>query len=137
MYKIRDNAQTIKMAVSTLLQLLLTYIISYNVLAFNIILYYLLFIVLKDRRKAHLLNFMYIRKDRSELMNVRKIRTRAHDAPLFNVTILRYEAYKRSVGYFGSTEWNNLTVENRNIDLYLPFKYHMKQAMLEPLKAIS
>ena len=80
---------------------------------------------------------MYIRKDRPELMNVREIRTRAHDAPLFNVTMPCSEAYKISVGYFGSTEWNNLKVKHMNIDLYLAFKYHMKQAMLEPLKAIN
>ena len=35
---------------------------------------------LKDRRKVHVLNFMYIRKSRPELMNLREIRTRAHDA---------------------------------------------------------
>ena len=30
-------------------------------------------------RRAHVLNFMYIRKDRLSLLNVREIRTRAHD----------------------------------------------------------
>ena len=79
---------------------------------------------------------MYIRKSKPGLLNVRQIRTRAHDAPLFNVSIPRCEAWKRSVGYFGAVEWNNLTVEKRNIDSYLPFKYHMKNEMLQPLKAI-
>ena len=92
---------------------------------------------LKDRRRAHLLNFMYIRETRPELMNVREIRTRAHDAPLFNVAIPRCEAFKRSIGFFGAVEWNNLGVEHRNINLYLPFKYHMKQEMLAPLKDIE
>ena len=56
---------------------------------------------LKDRRRAHVLNLMYIRQGKRELINTREIRTRAHDAPLFNVTIPRCEAFKRSIGYFG------------------------------------
>ena len=54
---------------------------------------------LNDRR-----NLMYKRKDRRELSNIREIRTRAHDAPLFNVPVPRCEAFKHSVSYFGSTE---------------------------------
>ena len=90
---------------------------------------------LHDRRKAHLHNFMYIRESRPGFLNVREIRTRAHDAPLFNVPIPRCEAFKRIVCFSGATEWNNLTVEQHNIDLYLPFKYHMKKEMLKPLNA--
>ena len=92
---------------------------------------------LQDRRRAHLLNFMYIRKDKPGMLNVREIRTRAHDAPLFNVNIPRCEAFKRSVSCIGAVEWNNLAVEHRNIDMYLPFKYHMKKEMLKPLAAIA
>ena len=40
---------------------------------------------LKDRRRAHVMNFMYGRKSNVHLLNRREIRTRAHDAPLFNV----------------------------------------------------
>ena len=92
---------------------------------------------LKDRRRTHLLNFMYIRKNKPGMLNVREIRTKAHDAPLFNVTIPRCEAFKRSVSYSGAIEWNNLSVDHRNIDLYLPFKYHIKKEMLKPLKNIN
>ena len=91
---------------------------------------------LQDRRRAHLLNFRFIRKTKPGLLNVREVRTRAHDAPLFNVNIPRCEAFKRSVDYFGAIEWNNLTVEPRNIDLYLPFRYHMRTEMLKPLTAV-
>ena len=35
---------------------------------------------LKDRRAAHVLNFMYSRKSKKELLNTREIRTWAHDA---------------------------------------------------------
>ena len=91
---------------------------------------------LKDRRKAHVLNFMYKRQGKRELMNTREIRTRAHDAPLFNVTIPRCEAFKRSIGYFGSEEWNSLAPAIRNTDSYLAFKFLQKKLMLAPLSLI-
>ena len=50
---------------------------------------------LKDRRAAHVNNFMYIRKKDKALLNNREIRTRAHDAPLFKVVMPRCEAFKR------------------------------------------
>ena len=92
---------------------------------------------LKDRRRAHVLNFMYKRKGKRELMNNREIRTRAHDAPLFNVTIPRCEAFKRSIGYFGSEEWNGLSPTVRNTDSYLAFKFLQKKLMLAPLSLIQ
>ena len=91
---------------------------------------------LKDRREAHVLNFMYIRKKNGRLMNNREIRTRAHDAPLFNVGIPRCEAYKRSVGYFGAVGWNNLPPVIRNTATYLAFKHEQKISMLKPLSRI-
>ena len=88
---------------------------------------------LKDRREAHVLNFMYIRKKDVHLLNCREIRTRAHDAPLFNITIPRCEAFKRSVGYFGALSWNELTPKIRNTDTLLAFKQIQKLKMLSPL----
>ena len=70
-------------------------------------------------------------------MNVREITTRAHDAPLFNVPIPRCEAFKKRVRFFGSVEWNNLGVDARNKDSYLPFKFHRKKEMLAPLSLIE
>ena len=55
---------------------------------------------LSDRREAHTLNFMYKRKSNKKLLNNREIRTRAHDAPLFAVTIPRCAAFQHSAGYF-------------------------------------
>ena len=92
---------------------------------------------LKDRRKAHVRNFMYTRLARRDLINTGEIRTRAHDAPLFNVSIPRCEAYKWSVGYFGSIEWNNLPPATRNINPYLAFKYFQKKTMLDPVPLIQ
>ena len=92
---------------------------------------------LKDRRHAHVLNFMYKRKDRKDLLNVREIRTRAHDAPLFNVPIPRCEAFKRSIGFFGATEWNSQPPDIRNTETHLAFKALQKKTMLQPLECIQ
>ena len=91
---------------------------------------------LKDRRSAHVMNFMYKRKDKRNLLNIREIRTRAHDAPLFEVKILRCEAFKRSVGYHGSVKWNATDPITRNIGSFLSFKKEQKRLMLKPLEAI-
>ena len=91
---------------------------------------------LKDGRIAHTLNFMYKRTNKHSLLNTREIRTRAHDAPLFNVTIPRCEAFKRSVGYHGSVNWNNLDVATRNINSFLKFKLLQSHNMLNPLNNI-
>ena len=91
---------------------------------------------LKDRREAHICNFMYKRKSNKSLLNRREIRTRAHDAPLFLVPIPRCESFKRSVCFHGSTSWNKLNPETRNTGNYIQFKQKQKCAMLLPLKLI-
>ena len=92
---------------------------------------------LADRRNAHTLNFMYQRSGkRPDLLNRREIRTRAHDAPLFDTAIPRCEAFKRSVGYHGTVAWNNLPPDIRNISPYPHFKALQKREMLTPLALI-
>ena len=91
---------------------------------------------LKDRREAHVNNFMFVRKKNKSLLNIREIRTRAHDAPLFNINVPKGETFKRSVGYFGSLSWNNLPVITRNIYSLPTFKKSQKLAMLHPLSLI-
>ena len=63
----------------------------------------------------------------------------AHDAPdpLVNVETARCEAFKRSVGFFGSVEWNNIPPVIRHTDSYLAFKSLPKEAMLNPLSLIG
>ena len=58
------------------------------------------------------------------------IATRARDAPLFRTMIPKCEAYKRSVSYNGAIEWNGLSVDLRNVDLLLPFKFHQKRWLI-------
>ena len=91
---------------------------------------------LKDRREAHVLNFMYTRKSNIQLLNNREIRTRAHDAPLFEIKVPRCEAYKRSVGYSGGNCWNNLPPNERNTATFQAFKRLQKVKMLNPLTLI-
>ena len=69
---------------------------------------------LKDRREAHVCNFMFKRRNKVRLLNRREIRTRAHDVPLFDVPIPRCEAFKRSVSFHGSATWNELGADVRN-----------------------
>ena len=85
----------------------------------------------------HTRNFMYLRKSRRALLNVREIRTRAHDAPLFDVKIPRCEAFKRSVGYSGAVEWNGSSPNMKTIDSYLAFKHAQKQEVPRPLSLIQ
>ena len=92
---------------------------------------------LKDRREAHVLNFMYTRKLNVKLLNNREIRTRAHDAPLFNIKVPRCEAFKRSVGYSGGISWNILPPKERNTESFLAFKHLQKVKMLNPLARIQ
>ena len=91
---------------------------------------------LNDRRAAHVRNFMYKRKDNRALLNNREIRTRAHDAPVFNVPIPRCEAVKRSVCFHGSNEWNSLPAETRNIQEFEAFKRKQKLVMMIPINAV-
>ena len=92
---------------------------------------------LSDRRTAHTLNFMYMRKDKKPgLLNKREIRTRANDAPLFETGVPRCEAFKRRVGYYGALKWNQLDPAVRNTPTYIRFKEIQKERMLSPLALI-
>ena len=86
--------------------------------------------MLKTRREAHLNNFMYGRLKHVSLLDTREIRTRAHDAPLFKVTVPRVESYKRAIKYTGSLQWNNLPADIRNIKDSKLFKAKQKNLML-------
>ena len=87
--------------------------------------------LLGERRRAHTLNFMYQRKEkRGDLLDRKQVRTRARDAPLFNVSIPRCEAFKQSIGYHGATSWNELPPDIRNLGSYQSFKGKQKLEML-------
>ena len=83
--------------------------------------------------KVHLRNFMFQMKNDTNLLHSSDIGTRSRDAPLFKTKIPKTEAYKRSVLYNGAIEWNSLSVDLRNMDLLLPFKFHQKHWLSETL----
>ena len=88
---------------------------------------------LENRRKVHLRNYMFQMKTHVDLLCSSDIGTRSRDAPLFTTKIPKCEAYKRSVLYNGAVEWNSLSVELRNMDLLLPFKFHQKRWLSETI----
>ena len=76
---------------------------------------------LDKRRDAHLLNFMFKKKNRMELLDIKPINTRSRAAPLFKTIIPKCEKYKNSVFYNGAVQWNNLPVKIGNIETYDSF----------------
>ena len=88
---------------------------------------------LKDRRLAHMNNFMYSRLGSREHVDSRDIRTRAHDAPLFKVKIPKLEIYKRSVEYAGAVQWNGLDTHVRETATLQQFKSKQKAQMMSAI----
>ena len=84
-----------------------------------------------DRREAHLLNYMFKKKDCIELLDIKNVNTRARAAPLFKTIIPKCEKYKHSVFYNGAVKWNSLPVKIRNIGSYNSFKSLQKKNMLK------
>ena len=72
---------------------------------------------------------MYKRLGNLSLVDRRDVRTRAHDAPLFKIKVPKCEAYKRSIEYAGSLQWNNLNKDLRSIDDFDRFKARQKMLM--------
>ena len=56
------------------------------------------------------------------LLDIRDIRTRAHDAILYNTKQPRCEKYKHNIYYYSARLWNQLPVKERKIDDYDTFK---------------
>ena len=83
---------------------------------------------LDKRRNAHLLNYMYKKKQCIELLDIKNVNTRARAATLFKTIIPNCEKKERSVLYKGAVEWNSLQVIIRNIDTYHSFKNLQKYA---------
>ena len=69
---------------------------------------------------------MFKQKHNEMIVNRREVFTRAHDTLLFTVMRPNNEKYKRNVYYKGALKWNELSVENRNIDKYENFNKDKK-----------
>ena len=83
--------------------------------------------LLENRRDSHILNFMYHRKDHDQYLDIRPLPTRAHQAPRFVVPHYNVTQFKKSLLYKGSTLWNDLPNDVKNIDTFLAFKEKTKK----------
>ena len=82
---------------------------------------------LEFRRKAHLRNFMYSRKDDPKYLDTGRTNTHARDAALVKVIPPKSTVFERSVLYKAAIEWNNLDVGSRSIVNKAMFKAHQKR----------
>ena len=82
------------------------------------------------RREVHLNLFMYKQQGNVDIINKRKVNTRAHDALLFTTHKPQNEKYKQNVYYRGAISWNNLPSIERNIPEYEKFKNRQKTKLL-------
>ena len=72
---------------------------------------------LKLCRKMNLRKFMFKQKSNANLIVTREIRTRRHDALIFETCRPNLKLFKKSTIYRGTLEWNNLATIARNIVL--------------------
>ena len=77
---------------------------------------------LEKRRNSHILNFMYKRKDNPVYLDTKKLQTRAYQASKFTVPNFNITQFKNSILYKGSSLWNELQTETKNIPTYSAFK---------------
>ena len=80
-----------------------------------------------DRRRVHLLQFMYLRSQKTEYVDNRNLLTRAHGKKLLRVNMPRTEKYKKCVAYKGAIIWNSLTIEDQSAESYNAFKMQSKR----------
>ena len=86
---------------------------------------------LNIRLKYNLRKYMFRQKENMDLVVQREIRTRRHDAVIFETCRPNLEKYKKGAIYRGIVEWNGLDVDTRNIESFQNFKNIQKQWMLE------
>ena len=82
--------------------------------------------ILEKRRNSHILNFMYKRKENPVYLDQKNLQTRAYQAPKFIVPNFNIIQFKNSILYKGSSMWNELHNETKNVPTYLAFKEKTK-----------
>ena len=85
---------------------------------------------LNTRRTYNLRKYMFKQKENMEIVVERDIRTRRHDALIYETCRPNLEKYKKGAIYRGVLEWNSLDVGVRNIELFDEFKTNQKKLML-------
>ena len=86
--------------------------------------------LLDNRRKSHVYNFMYKKKELKLNLDTPVVDTRSADAPKFVLPTPSLQCYKRSIEYSGAKAWNGLTKELRLIPNYLSFKRRIQQKLM-------
>ena len=86
---------------------------------------------LEDRRTYNLRKYMFKQKDNQELKIQREIRTRRHDAIIYETVRPNLEKYKKGSIYRGIDEWNRLNPEIRNTIDFNEFKTAQKKLMMD------
>ena len=69
---------------------------------------------LNIRRDVHQLLFMHKQLYNKDLLNISKVNTRLHQAPVFKLYKPNNEKAKQNILYRGATNWNALPAVNRN-----------------------
>ena len=90
--------------------------------------------LLENRRKSHVFNFMYKRKEMNHNLDVLVIHTRSADAPRFILPIPNLQCYKRSLEYSGAKTWNELPKELKLIPNYLSFKNQLHKRLMDTVR---
>ena len=85
------------------------------------------------RREAHLLNFMYKRKNHIHYQVARPRNTRLFEAVIVNDVRANKKAVERSVYCKGARAWNALPASIRNIQTYDAFKANRRAWLLQSL----
>ena len=90
--------------------------------------------LLEDRRRAHLLNFMYKRKNNINYLANQGRNTRLFEGAVLNTVVAKRKAAERSIYIKGAAAWNALPASIRNLPSYQIFKYHQKSWLRETLR---
>ena len=70
---------------------------------------------LKNRRELQVCTFMFKQQTNNSILGVQDIRTKAHDAVLFNTKQPSCTNYMHNIYYYGARSWNQLPVNERKI----------------------
>ena len=73
--------------------------------------------MLQNRRIQHVLTFMFKQQNNARIVDIRNIRTRAHDAVLFNTRFPTCEKYKHNIFFYGAHIWNQLPAKERKLTI--------------------
>ena len=79
----------------------------------------------------HLKLFMFKQRNNMDIVNIRQVHTRAHDAILFITNRPNSEKYKLNVYYKGALLWNDMTVPELSFETYNKLKDYLKIQMLQ------